>query len=129
TLLVRPFYYSKALTDTVPAASEAIGSSNSLLPQTKSTAQQAGLSGLAIGTAFPLSLPTLPIDPGSPVTLLSHEIVENSATEAFTVQQNGPGMGMHVTTQTNNAILAETASTSTAPNTISSINRAPEGTG
>jgi hypothetical protein len=129
TLLVRPFYDSKALTDTVPAAAKAIGSSNSLLPQTKSTAQQAGLSGLAIGTAFPLSLPTLPIDPGSPVTLLSHEIVENSATEAFTVQQNGPGMGMHVTTQTNNAILAETASTSTAPNTISSINRAPEGTG
>ena len=36
---------------------------------------------------------------------------------------------MHVTAQTNNAILAETASANTAQNTISSINRAPEGTG
>jgi hypothetical protein len=129
TLLVRPFYDSKAPTGSVPTAAKAIGSSNSLLPQTKSTAQQAGLSGLAIGTAFPLSLPTLPIDPGSPVTLLSHEIVADNATEAFTIEQHGTGTGVHVTAQTNSAILAETASTSTAPNTISSINRAPEGTG
>ena len=38
-------------------------------------------------------------------------------------------MGIHITAQTNNALLAETTSTSTAQNTISSINRAPEGTG
>ncbi len=129
TLLVRPFSDSKALTGIVPAAAKEIGSSNSLFAQTKSTAQQPGSQGLAIGTAFPLSLPTLPIDPGSPVTLLSHEIVADNATEAFTIEQHGTGTGVHVTAQTNSAILAETASTSTAPNTISSINRAPEGTG
>jgi len=130
-LLVRVFYDGKALPGSAPTAAKSIGNSNSLLAQTKSTAQQTGLSGLAIGTAFPSSLPTLPQDTGSglPVTILSHEIVADNATEAFTVQQHGTGIGVHVTAQTNNAILAETASTSTAPNTISSINRAPEGTG
>ena len=129
TLLDKTFYEGKAPTGSVPTAAKAIGSSNSLLAQTKSTAQQAGLSGLAIGTAFPSSLPTLPLDNGSglPATILSHDIVSANATQAFIVEQDGTGIGAHVIAQTNNAIFAETTSTSTAQNTISSINRAPEG--
>ncbi|HEY2168496.1 MAG TPA: hypothetical protein VGJ30_02645 [Candidatus Angelobacter sp.] len=131
TLVVRALYDGKALTGSVPVAAKAIGSSNSQLVQQKSTAQQPGSSGLVIGTTFPLSLPTLPLDSGSglPVTIVSHEIIANSAAEAFTVQQDGSGIAAHITAQTNNAIFAETTSTSTAQNTILSISRAPEGAG
>ncbi len=126
TLLSTTLYEGQALTGSVPTAAKAIGSSSTLPVQNKSTAQQPGLSGLV--TTFPFAQMTPPVDPG-PVTIASHVIVEDSATEAFTIQQHGTGTGMHVTAQTNNAILAETASTSSAQNTISSINRAPEGTG
>ena len=129
TPLVTANYDAKASTGSVPTVAKAIGSSISPLVQQKSTAQQPGSSGLVIGTAFPLSLPILPTDSGSPVAILSHEIIANSVTEAFTVQQDGTGIGAHFTTQTNNALVAETMSTSTAQNTISSINHAPEGTG
>lgn len=129
TLLSKASFVGKSSSGGLLAATTAIGGSNSLPLQQKSTAQQSGFSGLAIGSAFPASLPTLPVDPGTVQPILSHEIIANSATEAFTVAQNGSGMGAHVTAQTNNALLAETTSTSTAQNTISSINHAPEGTG
>ena len=127
TLLAKASFVGKSSTGSLLDSAKA----NSLPLQQKSTAQQSGFSGLAFGSALPASLPTLPVDSGTvqPVTIMSHEIVANSATEAFTVAQNGSGMGVHVTAQTNNALLAETTSTSTAQNTISSINHAPEGTG
>ncbi|HEY4678189.1 MAG TPA: hypothetical protein VIJ01_13555 [Candidatus Angelobacter sp.] len=85
-----------------------------------------------MGTAFPFSLPLLPRDSGSvspgPVSITSHDIAANNATEAFTIEQDGSGIGAHIIAQTNTALLAETTSTSTAQNTVMSINRAPEGT-
>jgi hypothetical protein len=131
TLLTKTPFVGKASAGSVPTPGKVIGNSNSLPVQQKTTAQQTGLSGLAIGTAFSSSLPTLPPDSGSgsPLPIVSHEIIANNATEAFTVQQDGTGIGTHVTAQTNNALLAETTSTSTAQNTILSINHAPNGTG
>jgi hypothetical protein len=117
-LLVRAFSYG-GTHGIVPIVAKTTGGSNLLLVQNNSTAQQHGLG---------LAQITPPIDPG-PVTITSHEIFANNATEAFIVQQDGTGMGIHITAQTNNALLAETTSTSTTQNTIKSINRAPEGTG
>ena len=129
--LVRAFYSGKVLNGSVPTAAKAVGGSNLLLVQ-KSTPQQPGPLSLATGIAFPLSLPTLPLDSGSvspsPIPITSHDIVANNATEAFTIEQDGSGIGAHIIAQTNNALLAETTSTSTAQNTVMSINRAPEGT-
>jgi hypothetical protein len=116
-LLVRAFSYG-GTHGIVPIVAKTTGGSL-LLVQNNSTAQQHGLG---------LAQITPPIDPG-PVTITSHEIFANNATEAFIVQQDGTGMGIHITAQTNNALLAETTSTSTTQNTIKSINRAPEGTG
>src|SRR6185503_2010174 len=82
-----------------------------------------------VATASPLSLPSLPINAGSPGPIVSHEVIANSATDAFTVRQDGSGIASHIIAQTNNALLAETTSASTAQNTILSLNRAPEGTG
>lgn len=127
TLVVTTSNGSRALTGSVAAATTT-GNPPPTLIQQKSTVQQPGGLGLAIATPSSLSLPNLPIDPGSS-TALSHEIFANSTTEAFTVQQSGSGVGAHITTQTNNALLAETTSTSAAQNTIFSINHAPEGTG
>lgn len=129
TPLVRALYDRKALNSSVPTVAKTIGNSNSSLIQQTGTAQQPGALGLATGTASSLSLPNLPIDSGSGPTVLSHEIFANSATEAFTVQQDGSGIASHIVAQTNSAILAETTSTSTAQTTVLSINRAPEGTG
>jgi hypothetical protein len=116
--LVRPFSYG-GTHGIVPTVAKTTGGSNLLLVQNNSAAQQ---SGLGLAQIIP------PIDPGQ-VPTASHEIFANSATEAFTVQQGGTGMGIHITAQTNNALLAETTSTSTPQNTIGSINHAPEGTG
>jgi hypothetical protein len=128
TLLDKTFYEGNALTGSGPTAAKAIGSPRSLPAQKESVTQQSGLSGFATGTPFPLAQITPPIDPGS-VANSSQDIIENNATQALTVLQSGTGMGIHITAQTNNALLAETTSTSAAQNTISSINRAPEGTG
>jgi hypothetical protein len=115
--LVRAFSYG-GTHGIVPTVAKTTGGLNLLLVQNNSTAQQPGLG---------LAQITPPIDPG-PVTITSHEIFANNATEAFTVQQDGTGTGIHITAQTNNALLAETTSTNTAENTILSINRALEGT-
>lgn len=131
TLLARTFYDGKASTGSVPTAAKATGGSSSLPGQSKSAAQQPGSSGLAIGTASSFSQITPPPGSGStsPAVVVTHVIVANNATEAFNVLQDGAGMGLHVTSQSNNALLAETTSTSTAQNTISSINRSPGGAG
>jgi len=127
TLVVTASDGGRALTASVAGTATMIGNPPPTLIQQKSTVQQPGASGLAI-TPSSLSLPNLPIDPGSS-TALSHEIFANSTTEAFTVQQTGAGVGAHITTQTNNALLAETTSTGTSQTTILSINHATEGTG
>src|SRR5579864_6927651 len=129
TLLTEAFFVSKASIGAALTGAKEIGSSNSLLVQNKSTAQQPSLPGLTLGPASSPSLPTLPLDSGSglPVTILSHEIVASNATQALTVEQDGTGIGAHFTALTNNALFAETTSASTAHNTITSINRARDG--
>ncbi|HEX3153039.1 MAG TPA: hypothetical protein VHV32_00355, partial [Candidatus Angelobacter sp.] len=114
----------------VPIVAKTVGGSNLLPVQKERTTQQPGSSGLVIGTPSALSLPTFPLDSGPvlPLPTVSHVILANSVGEAFTVQQNGSGIAAHITAQTNNAILAETTSTSTAQDTIMSVNRAPGGT-
>ena len=129
TLVVTTLNDPKASTGVVASAAKTIGNSNSSVIQQKSTAQQPGSSGLLLGTASALSLPSLPLDAGSTGPIVSHEVIANSATDAFTVRQDGSGIASHIIAQTNNALLAETTSASTAQNTILSINRAPEGTG
>src|SRR5579859_237946 len=131
TLLTKAFFVSKASIGVVATGTKEIGSSNSQRLQQKSSAKQTALSGLVTGTAVPASLPTLPIDFGSvfPVPIVPHEIVAENTTEVFEVRQDGSGIGAHFIAQTNNALLAETTSASTAHNTILSMNRAPDGAG
>ncbi len=119
----------KAVTGVAASNTKAIESPNASLIQQNGAAQQPGSSGLVVATASPLSLPSLPINAGSPGPVVSHTVTANSATDAFTVRQDGSGIASHIIAQTNNALLAETTSASTAQNTILSLNRAPEGTG
>lgn len=128
TLVVTTLNAPKASTGSVAGAASTTGNPTPTLIQ-KSSVQQPGALGLGIGTSSSFSLPGLPLDAGSPGPIISHEVIANSATDAFTVRQDGSGIASHIIAQTNNAILAETTSTSTAQNTILSINRAPEGTG
>ncbi|HEY2914031.1 MAG TPA: hypothetical protein VGK21_11775, partial [Candidatus Angelobacter sp.] len=129
TLVVTILNDGKALTGSVASAAKAIENSSPTLIQQKSSVQQPGALGLAIGTSSSFSLPSLPLGAGSTGPIVSHEVIANSSTDAFTVRQDGSGIGAHITAQTNNALLAETTSTSAAQTTILSINRAPEGTG
>ena len=121
-------FVARALNGTVPTVATAIGGSNPLPTQKTSTTPQPGPSGLTLGTTSSLSLPTFPLDPASVPLLTTHTIIANSAGEAFIVRQDGSGVAARITSATNNALVAETASTSTAQNTIMSINRAPGGT-
>jgi hypothetical protein len=129
TLVVTTLNYHKASTGSVAGAAIATGNPTPTPIQQKSSVQQPGALGLAIGTSSSFSLPSLPVGGGSTGPIVSHEVIANSSTDAFTVRQDGSGVGAHITAQTNNALLAETTSTSAAQSTILSINRAPEGTG
>lgn len=114
------------------SGSNSVGGSNKASPIINTNQQQYGSSRQPAANSFtvsqrarpnrnPLSVPSL--------TTVPRFIVANNTSEGLLVQQNGAGVGLHTVANSNSAIVAETTSSNTVNETISSINRAPDGVG